>query len=133
LIAIANSQRLAISYRLQLADLYSRKGQPAQAASVLQTLVKKYPNNYGVLDESADVYWRLGLRSNAIGVLQSSMQRGLGKFHYLFGRKLAARHVEMQQFASAQQVLERLNRQGLRAHRKPGRFANHLSHDYRSI
>lgn len=111
LIAIANSQRLAISYRLQLADAYSRNGQAAQAANVLQVLVKKYPNNYGVLDESADFYWRLGLRSNAVAVLQSSMQRGLGRFHYLFGRKLAARHVDMQQFAAAQQVLERLNRE----------------------
>src|SRR6185503_12652802 len=111
LIASSTSQRLAISYQLQLAEVYSRKGQPAQAANVLQVLIKKYPNNYGVLSESADVFWRLGLRSNAIAVLQSSMQRGLGKFHYLFGRKLAARHVEMQQFASAQQVLERLNRE----------------------
>jgi Tfp pilus assembly protein PilF len=39
------------------------------------------------------------------------MQRGLGRFHYIFGRKLAARQVEMQQFAAAQQVLERLNRE----------------------
>src|SRR6185369_14225087 len=39
------------------------------------------------------------------------MQRGIGRFHYIFGRKLAARQVEMQQFASALQVLEKLNRE----------------------
>ncbi|HEX6045892.1 MAG TPA: tetratricopeptide repeat protein [Pyrinomonadaceae bacterium] len=111
LIATANSPRSAISYRLQLADVYSEKGQRAQAANVLQALVNNYPNNYGVLSESADVFWRVGLRSNAVAVLQSGMRRGLGRFHYLFGRKLAARHVEMQQFASAQQVLETLNRE----------------------
>ncbi|HJS22961.1 MAG TPA: tetratricopeptide repeat protein [Pyrinomonadaceae bacterium] len=110
LIAITNNPRLSISYRLQLAEVYSRKGQRAQAANVLHALVGKYPNNYGVLSESADFFWRLGDRSKAVAVLQSSMDRGLGRFHYLFGRKLAARHVEMQQFASAQQVLERLNR-----------------------
>jgi len=109
LIATTNSQRLAITYRLQLAEVYSRKGQRAQAANVLHALVGKYPNNYGVLAESADFFWRLGHRSEAVAVLQSSMERGLGRFHYLFGRKLAARQVEMQQFASAQQVLERLN------------------------
>ncbi|HWF88967.1 MAG TPA: tetratricopeptide repeat protein, partial [Pyrinomonadaceae bacterium] len=111
LIATANNQRNAISYRLQLAELYSNKGQRAQAANVLHELVAKYPNNYGVLSESADFYWRLGLRSNATAILQSGMQRGLGRFHYIFGRKLAARAVEMQQFASAQQVLEKLNRE----------------------
>src|SRR5689334_11712676 len=111
LIATANNQRNAISYRLQLAEVYSNKGQRAPAANVLTALVAKYPNNYGVLSESADFYWRLGLRSNATALLQSSMQRGLGRFHYIFGRKLAARQVEMQQFASAQQILERLNRE----------------------
>ena len=111
LIATATGQRLAISYRLQLADVYSRKGQRAQAASVLNALVRKYPNNYGVLSESSDFFWRLGLKANAIATLRSSMQRGIGRFHYLFGRKLAARHVEMEQFASAQQVLEKLNRE----------------------
>jgi tetratricopeptide (TPR) repeat protein len=111
LIATANSQRNAISHRLQLAEVYSNRNQRAEAANVLRALVAKYPNNYGVLFESADFYWRLGLRSNATTLLQSSMQRGIGRFHYIFGRKLAAREMEMQQFASAQQVLEGLNRE----------------------
>ena len=111
LILTANSQRAAISHSLQLAEVYSNNGQRASAANVLHALVAKYPNNYGVLSESADFYWRLGLKSNATAILQSSMQRGIGRFHYIFGRKLAARQVEMQQFASAQQVLERLNRE----------------------
>jgi tetratricopeptide (TPR) repeat protein len=111
LIATSNSERLSIEYRLQLAEVYSRRGQRAQAAGALRELVRKYPNNYGVLAESADFLWRLGLKPNAIAVLQTSMQRGLGRFHYIFGRKLAARYGEMQQFASAQQVLEKLNRE----------------------
>ncbi|HEX3250693.1 MAG TPA: tetratricopeptide repeat protein [Pyrinomonadaceae bacterium] len=111
LIATTKAERDAISYRLQLAEVYSRKGQRAQATSVLHALVAKYPNNYGVLSESADFFWRLGLKTNAVAILQSGMQRGIGKFHYVFGRKLAARHVELQQFAAAQQVLEKLNRE----------------------
>src|SRR3954452_12657792 len=37
------------------------------------------------------------------------MQRGIGRFHYQFGRKLAARYVDMQKFSAAQAVLEKLN------------------------
>jgi Flp pilus assembly protein TadD len=75
----------------------------------LRALVQKYPTNYGVLTESAEFCWRLGLRSNALAILQSGMQRGIGRFHYQFGRKLAARHVDMQNYSAAQAVLEKLN------------------------
>jgi len=108
-LAIATARRSEISYRLRLADVYSNNNQPAQAAGVLRTLVQKYPTNYGVLSDSAEFCWRLGLRSNALGILQSGMQRGIGRYHYLFGRKLAARQVEMQNFGAAQAVLEKLN------------------------
>ncbi|MEN3327980.1 MAG: hypothetical protein V7638_2787 [Acidobacteriota bacterium] len=109
LIATATARRYEISYRLRLADVYSNNNQPDQAAGVLRSLVQKYPTNYGVLTDSAEFYWRLGLRSNAVAILQSGMQRGIGRFHYLFGRKLAARHVEMQNLGAAQAVLEKLN------------------------
>jgi tetratricopeptide (TPR) repeat protein len=109
LIATATARRIEISYRLRLAEVYSKNNQPNQAAGVLRALVQKYPTNYGVLTESADFCWRLGLRSNSLAILQSGMQRGIGKFHYQFGRKLAARNVEMQDFGVAQAVLEKLN------------------------
>ncbi len=111
LIATTTARRSEISYRLTLADVYSKNNQPNEAAGVLRVLVQKNPTNYGVLTESADFCWRLGLRSSSIVILQSGMQRGLGRFHYQFGRKLAARHVEMQNFSAAQAVLERLNRE----------------------
>ena len=109
LIVTATDRRADIARRLTLAELYSKHGQPAQARGELRTLVQKYPTNYGVLSESAELCWRLGLRSNSLAILQSGMQRGIGKFHYLFGRKLAARDVEMQNFSAAQAVLEKLN------------------------
>jgi tetratricopeptide (TPR) repeat protein len=109
LIVTATDRRADIARRLTLAELYGKNHQPAQAGGVLRTLVQKYPTNYGVLTESADSCWRLGLRSNSLGILQSGMQRGIGKFHYLFGRKLAARNVELQNFSAAQAVLEKLN------------------------
>jgi tetratricopeptide (TPR) repeat protein len=111
LLAQATAPRTEISYRLRLAEVYSKNNQPNQAAGVLRTLVQKYPTNYGVLTESAEFCWRLGRRSDSFAILQSGMQRGIGRFHYLFGRKLAARHAEMQNFGAAQAVLERLNRE----------------------
>jgi hypothetical protein len=79
LIATTTARRIEISYRLRLAEVYSKNNEPNQAAGVLRTLVQKYPTNYGVLNESAEVNWRLGLRSNAIAILQSGMQRGIGR------------------------------------------------------
>ena len=109
LAATARAPRLDISYRLQLAGVHEHAHQNGQAASVLRALVQKYPTNYGVLTETADLYWRLGLRPNSVAVLQTGMQRGIGKFHYLFGRKLAARELEMNRAAVAEKVLEQLH------------------------
>jgi tetratricopeptide (TPR) repeat protein len=109
LVVVAPSQRLAISYRLQLAQTYEQLGQRNAAASVLHELLQKYPTNYGVLSETSDFYRRIGLRQNSLAVLQSGMQRGLGRFHYIFGRKLAAQQLEMNHAAAAERILTTLH------------------------
>jgi cellulose synthase operon protein C len=106
---VTHNRRLAISYRLQLAETHERLGQRAVAATVLRELVQKFPRNYGVLSETADFYWRMGLRENSLTVLRSGMQRGLGRFHYVFGRKLAARHLDLNRQADAERVLTKLH------------------------
>lgn len=109
LVAVAKSQRLAITYRLQLAETYQQTGQRIAAAAVLRDLVQKYPTNYGVLSETADFYWRVGLHENSLAVLRRGMLRGLGRFHYLFGRKLAARELESNHLADGERVLTKLH------------------------
>ncbi|HEX3230194.1 MAG TPA: tetratricopeptide repeat protein, partial [Pyrinomonadaceae bacterium] len=109
LIAVTSNTRQAISYRLQLAETYQRLGQRNSAAAALGELINKFPTNYGVLSESADFYWRLGLRGNSLVVLQSGMQRGLGRFHYLFGRKLAAQQLDLNHVTDAERVLTKLH------------------------
>ena len=109
LVVVAPSQRLAISYRLQLAQTYEQFGQRNQAAAVLHELLQKYPTNYGVLSETSDFYRRLGLRQNSLAVLQSGMQRGLGRFHYIFGRRLAAQQLELNHAAEAERILTTLH------------------------
>src|SRR5712692_3215094 len=110
-IVVTSNTRQAISCRLQLAETYQRLGQRNASAAVLGELVKKFPTNYGVLSESADFYWRLGLRGSSLAVLQSGMQRGLGRFHYLFGRKLAAQQLETNRVTDAERVLTKLHRE----------------------
>jgi tetratricopeptide (TPR) repeat protein len=108
LVSVAPSQRLAISYRLQLAETYAKVGQTNEAGFEIRDLVQKYPTNYGVLNEAANFYGRLSQRENLLAVLRSGMQRGLGRFHYLFGRKLAAQELEINRLADAEKVLTTL-------------------------
>lgn len=109
LIAAASSPRFAISYRLQLADAFNREGEQRNAASVLDELLRKFPANYGVLNEATDFYWRMGMREDSLRILQASYRRGKGKFHYIFARKLAARESEMNRTGTAESVLAELH------------------------
>ena len=98
-----------ISSRLQLAESYASAGETAAAAAVLNELTAQYPTNYGVLNEVASFYWRLGRRDAALNVLRVSMTRGRGRFHYLFARKLAARELELNHASEAERVLRALH------------------------
>jgi cellulose synthase operon protein C len=109
LIAVAGSPRFAIAYRLRLAADAEQHGRPGETEAVLDELVEKFPTNYGVLNEAESFYWRLGLREDSVRVLTGGMQRGKGKFYYIFGRKLAARLMVMNRLPDARLVLERLH------------------------
>ncbi|OLE55473.1 MAG: hypothetical protein AUG51_03165 [Acidobacteria bacterium 13_1_20CM_3_53_8] len=108
-VALARSPRFDISFRLQLAEVYRSAGEREEAARELRELVEKFPTNYGVLNEAASFYWRIGSREETLEVLREGMQRGLGKFHYLFARQLAAREMEMNRVDEAERVLENLH------------------------
>jgi len=109
LIDAARSPRFAISYRLQLADAYNREGEPRNAASALKELLRQFPSNYGVLSEAANFYWRMGMREESLRILQTSYERGKGKFHYVFARKLAARELELNRTRAAESLLAQLH------------------------
>lgn len=104
----AKTFRFAISYQLQLAERHADHGQRDAAAAILSQLINRFPTNYGVLTEAADFYWRIGKREQAIKLLASSAQRSRGRFHYIFARKLAARHGERGQWAAAEATLQKL-------------------------
>jgi cellulose synthase operon protein C len=109
LITIAATPRFAISYRLQLAADAEQHGRRTEAETVLHELIEKFPTNYGVLNEAESFYWRMGLREDSVRVLANAMQRSKGRFYYIFGRKLAARHTLMNQLPEAERVLAELH------------------------
>jgi tetratricopeptide (TPR) repeat protein len=99
------SPRFSIAYRLQLAEDSLERGRLEEAAGALGRLVEKFPTNYGVLDEAENLYWRMGLREDSLRVLEGAARRGLGRFHYVFGRKLATRLTLMDRLPQAERVL----------------------------
>ncbi|HEY0378041.1 MAG TPA: tetratricopeptide repeat protein [Pyrinomonadaceae bacterium] len=105
LAALPLSPRFSISYRLQLAEDSLERGHREETRGALGELVEKFPTNYGVLDEAENLYWRMGLREDSLRVLESAARRGLGRFHYVFGRKLAARLTLLDRLPQAERVL----------------------------
>jgi tetratricopeptide (TPR) repeat protein len=108
LVAIAKNMRSAISYQLQLAESAAAKGRKDAASAMIASLVRKYPTNYGVLTEASEFHWRVGLRDQAISLLQQASQRSLGRYHYIFARKLIDRRIERGQLAEAETELVKL-------------------------
>src|SRR5947209_12535228 len=79
------------------------------AASVLRGLVRKFPINYGVLEEASSFYARLGLADESLRVLRDAAARGRGRYRRDFTRRLAARLLELNRLAEARRVLESLH------------------------
>jgi cellulose synthase operon protein C len=105
---VAKNPRFTISYSLQLAEAYEKSGNREEVIRTLRELLRKFPTNYGVVSESADIYWRVGEEKEAINLLRDGMQRGKGRYHYIFGRKLAARELDRNRVDSAEKILVKL-------------------------
>jgi cellulose synthase operon protein C len=109
LIEVTTTPRFAISYRLQLAAEAERRASSTETQAVLHELVERFPTNYGVLNEAESFFWRMGLRDDALHLLEDAMRRGKGRFYYIFGRKLAARLTLMNRLPDAERVLAELH------------------------
>lgn len=108
---ISISPRKSISYLLHLADFYRENNQPNQAKQILANLVQKFPNNYGVLTESADFYWSLGASEAAIQVLQKSFSRSKGNYRFAFAARLAKRLISLNRVDEAEQFLVEIHQE----------------------
>jgi tetratricopeptide (TPR) repeat protein len=106
---VAENPRQKISYYIDLAENLRDANQQREAGKTLSELAAKFPTNYGVLTESADIFWRMNEREAAVGVLQTGVNRGRGKYKYIFSRKLAAKFVLMDRLDSAENILLKLH------------------------
>ncbi|MFL6332864.1 MAG: tetratricopeptide repeat protein [Pyrinomonadaceae bacterium] len=109
LIRVSRSPRHVISYSLQLADAYGQQGERDAAATLLRGLVRRFPVNYGVLQEASSFYRRLGFAEESLRVLRDAMARGKGSYRRDFARRLAARLLELNRLDEARRVLEGLH------------------------
>jgi len=109
LIRLSGGARQLIASSLQLAASHAGEGEREAAASVLRGLVGRYPSNYGVLQEAAAFYRRLGLEEESLSVLRAGAARGKGRYRRHFARSLAARLLELNRLAEARRVLEGLH------------------------
>jgi predicted Zn-dependent protease len=106
---ISTGPRQIISHSLQLAESYGSKGERVAAASVVRGLLRRFPVNYGVLQEASAFYARLGLAKESLQVLRDAAARGRGQYRAEFSRKLAARLLALNRGEEARGVLERLH------------------------
>ena len=109
LVQVSTSPRHVISHSLQLAESFGQQGERRAAVSVLRKLVRKFPVNYGVLQEASSFYARLGLADESLRVLRDAAARGRGRYRRDFSRRLAARLLELNRLAQARRVLESLH------------------------
>ncbi len=111
LIETANNPRSEIMFELQLAENFETAQQPADAKSVLSTLVKNFPTNYGVLTETANFYARLGDENAAAGVLQNALPKSQGSYRNTLAENLASRLIRLEKLDAAERVLLDLHNQ----------------------
>lgn len=78
LAAVARDEREAMMYRLQLASFLERHGQVDQAVTVIDRLTADYPTNLGVVEESAQFYWRAGLFDRSLDLYKRTLARAAG-------------------------------------------------------
>lgn len=109
LVEVSTGARPLISHSLRLAESYGVQGERDAAAGVVRGLLRKFPANYGVLQEASGIYARLGLAEESVQVLRDAAARGRGEYHAEFSRKLAARLLALNREAEARGVLEGLH------------------------
>jgi predicted Zn-dependent protease len=78
LTAVARDEREAMMYRLQLASFLERHSQVDAAVGVIDKLVQEYPTNVGVIEESAQFYWRAGLLDRSLDLYKQTLARAQG-------------------------------------------------------
>ena len=108
LAAVARDEREAMMYRLQLASFLERHGQVDQAITVVDKLTADYPTNLGVVEESAQFYWRAGLFDRSLEFYKRTLARAAGSNRRSLTLQLARRQGDAGKPADAEATLRAL-------------------------
>jgi predicted Zn-dependent protease len=105
LTSVARDEREAMMYRLQLASFLERHGQVDQAVGMIDKLVADYPTNVGIVEESAQFYWRAGLLDKSLDLYKRTLARAVGTNRRSFALLLARRQIDANKLADAEATL----------------------------
>ncbi len=105
LASIARDEREAMMYRLQLAAFLERQEKKDAAVSVIDRLVAEYPTNLGVVEESAQFYWRAGLVDKSLDLYKRTLARARGANRRTLTLQLARRQSEANKLQDAEATL----------------------------
>ena len=105
----AKNPRRTIGFRLELAENYAGNQKRDAARNVLETLVRQFPTNYGVLTESSDFFNRLGFAEKSAQVLENALPKSRGAYRSALSGKLAERLIQLNKLDSAERILTQLH------------------------
>ncbi|MEK6302882.1 MAG: hypothetical protein AABO41_19400 [Acidobacteriota bacterium] len=105
LAAVARDEREAMMYRLQLASFLERHGQIDQAIAAIDKLTSDYPTNLGIVEESAQFYWRAGLFDRSLDLYKRTLARAAGTNRRSLMLRLARRQGDAGKLADAEATL----------------------------
>ncbi len=105
LISLARDEREAIKYRLQLGSFFEQRNQNVEAVAVFDRLAADFPTNFGVIQESAQFYGRIGQLDKAIALQQRARESAIGDYKRQLTLQLARRQVEAAKYADAEATL----------------------------
>ena len=103
--SIARDEREAMMYRLQLAAFMERHGQVDSAIALIDKLVADYATNVGVVEESAQFYWRAGLLDKSLDLYKHTLARALGANRRSFALLLARKQIDANKLSDAEATL----------------------------
>ncbi|HWN98424.1 MAG TPA: tetratricopeptide repeat protein [Blastocatellia bacterium] len=105
LASVARDEREAMMYRLQLASFLERHGQVDQAIAAIDKLTADYPTNLGVVEESAQFYWRAGLFDRSLDLYKRTLARAAGSNRRSLTLQLARRQSDAGKLVEAEATL----------------------------
>jgi tetratricopeptide (TPR) repeat protein len=102
---VARDERESMMYRLQLAAFLERHGQVDSAIAVVDRLVADYPTNVGVVEESAQFYWRAGLLDRSLDLYKRTLARAEGPSRRTLTLQYARRQSDAGKLAESEATL----------------------------